>query len=247
MAYKFISTLLLLILLLLTVSCNLLTKPPQAPPIIVITFDDQNANVFSVALPIMSQYGYRGSCFVNSGKLGQNGLLSVDEVKSLNNQYNWEIGGHSLNHEHLPQQNYPQAELAIGDDFRYLQNIGVNPISFAIPFGNCPAEYYPILLHYYQNIRGSIDFAMFQPIDRHSLGYFPYQNGWTASLMKERIRRGIVNHESLVVLGFHRIGDASSSYEDNCPASVFAEIINYIHQLGLEVLPLSEAVDKLSH
>jgi len=184
---------------------------------------------------------------VNSSRLGQEGLLSRDEVISLNKQYNWEIGGHSLDHEHLPQLSYREAELAIGDDFRNLQTMGVNPISFAIPYGNCPAEYYPILLQYYQNIRGSSDFAMFQPIDRHSLGYFPYQNSWTASIMKERIRRGIVNHESLVVLGFHRIGDETDSYTDNCPATVFAEIINYIHHLGLEVLPLSAAVDKLNH
>ncbi len=246
MGFRLIPSLVLLVSLLLVASCKLLQheNPPQ--PIICITFDDQHSNVYSKALPLMSSYGYRGSCFVNSSKLGSPGMLTQPEVSSLFNDYNWEIGGHSLNHEHLADLSYLQAETEIGADFSNLCNMGVNPRSFAIPNGNCPQEYYPIITRYYKNVRGSSDFAMFSPVDRHSLGYFTFQSGWTASIVKERIRRGIVNHESLIVLGFHRIDSEGGYAQDNCPIGEFNEIIRHVNELKLEVLPLAEAIDKLN-
>jgi peptidoglycan/xylan/chitin deacetylase (PgdA/CDA1 family) len=246
MGSRLAATSIVLVFFLLTASCNLITDPKHPSPIICLTFDDQHANVYSKALPIMQHFGYRGSCFVNSNKLSRLGKLSVAEVASLSNQYHWEIGGHSLNHENLSQLSYTEAELAIGEDFRNLQTMGVYPRTFAIPSGNCPAEYFPIVTQYYSFIRGSSDFAMHQPLDKLSLGYFPFQSGWSASIVKERIRRGIVNRENLIVIGFHRIDADTDAYGDNCPASVFSEIIDYINELQLEVLPLAEAVDKLT-
>ncbi|PKN72236.1 MAG: hypothetical protein CVU50_08090 [Candidatus Cloacimonetes bacterium HGW-Cloacimonetes-3] len=248
MGFRQLNILILLAALLFVTSCKMLQQEPPPLPIISITFDDQHANVYSKALPLMSIYGYRGSCFVNSHRLGRVGMLSQRDVTSLFNEYNWEIGGHSLNHEHLAELSYQEAETAIGADYVNLSDLGVNPRSFAIPSGNCPQEYYPIITHFYKNVRGSSDFAMYDPVDRHSLGYFTFQSGWSASIVIERIRRGIANRESLIVLGFHRIdgGENEDYAQDNCPLSEFADILRYINNLKLEVLPLAEAVDKLS-
>jgi len=78
------------------------------------------------------------------------------------------------------------------------------------------------------------------------LGYLAFQSSWTADIYKERIRRGIANGEDLIILGFHAIEEPDNIYGTNCPVSEFEEILNFINHLGLEVLPLSEAVDKLN-
>lgn len=238
---------LLLIILsaLLLGSCTFFTADRPDNPIICFTFDDQHHNVYSLALPAMNQYGYRATCFVNSCALGQSGLLSQAQLSELHFQWNWEIGGHTLNHERLNELSYEEAATAIDSDYQNLLNWGFAPRVFALPRGVCPLEYYPLITSRYEYIRGSNDTAMHTPLNVHALGYLPFQSGWTAEIIKNRIRRGMANGESLIVIGFHRIEDPDYIYNADCPIEVFNEILDYVHGLGLEVLPLSEAVDKL--
>lgn len=235
----------LIIAMLLLGSCRLATPPAPSQPIICITFDDNNIGIYTEALPIMNQYGFRATCFVNSGYIGNTYMLSLAQLQNLYEQWNWEIGGHTFGHESLPNISYPEAETAIGADYLRLKQWGLNPKSFALPRGACPLDYYPIISTYYDIIRGSHDFAMCSPLDSHSLGYLPFQGDWDTSVIKTRISRGIANGESLIIIGFHSVGNAGNSYNATCSAAQFAQIMADIHQFGLEVMPLSEAIDKL--
>ncbi len=238
MVYRFLCLLIPLFLF----SCNLITKPNTIISRVCITFDDQFANVYTEALPILNAHGFRATCFVNSALLGSPGRLSSQQVLTLYHEQVWEIGGHSLNHENLVDINYSQADYIIGQDYNNLVSLGVNPRSFAIPSGACPSDYFPIIKKYYKNIRGSYNYAMYSPIDRFNLGYLPYQSGWHSSVIKERINRGIADRESIIILGFHKIDEDSGAYGDNCSAETFREILDYISELGLEVVTIHEAV-----
>ncbi len=235
----------LLLLALLLFSCTIFTAPTRDNPIICFTFDDLHKNVYYLALPAMNQYGYRATCYVNSGSVGAANLLTLPQLGELHMQWDWEIGGHSLNHERLEELSFSEAATAIETDYANLDNWGFEPRSFALPRGVCPLEYYPLITAHYDYIRGSNDNAMHNPLNVHALGYLPFQNGWSAETIKDRIQRGIINGESLIVIGFHRIEENSPNYNANCPIAIFNEILAYVHSLGLEVLPLSEAVDKL--
>lgn len=227
-------------------SCTFVTSTAPDRPLICFAFDDQHHNVYELALPVMRQYGYRGTCFVNSGLLGADGLLSRNQLDELHHTWHWEVGGHSLQHENLDELNYAQAETAIVQDWQNLVAWGYAPRAFALPRGICPVEYHQLITSCYQYIRGSQDLAMHVPLNTQELGYFAFQSGWTAETVKNRIRRGIADHESLILIGFHRIEDPSSNYNANCPLEVFTQITEYVYSLGLEVLPFSEAIDKLN-
>lgn len=233
------------IALLLLSSCNFFSAPQSSGPIICFTFDDAHAGLYSQAMPIMNKYAYRGSCFINSNRIGQANILTLNQVKELRQRWNWEIGGHSLNHEDLPQLSYSEAQTAIVTDFQNLVGWDLQPRSFALPRGECPAEYFPIITSLYENIRGSSDYAMYQPLNRLSLGYFPYQSNWTAGIVTQRIRRGIANRENLIIIGFHSVGGNPISDYANCPVEQFAQIMADVSSLGLQVLPLAEAIELL--
>lgn len=235
-----------LILTLCLGSCTLFTQSPPERPIICFTFDDQHHNVYELAEPALSEYGWRATCFVNSSALGASGLLSLEQLQDLHQNMNWEVGGHTLNHEDLAGLNYSEAATAIGQDYQNLVNWGFDPQSFALPKGVCPVDYYPLIRAHYNYIRGSSDLAMHVPLNTDVLGYLPFQSGWTAQIIKDRIIRGMMNDESLIIIGFHRIEDNSSSYNANCPLEEFKEILAFVKQHDLEVLPLAEAVDKLN-
>jgi peptidoglycan/xylan/chitin deacetylase (PgdA/CDA1 family) len=246
MAYRAKLLLLSLFITIMLCGCRFLAVEPSTLPIICITFDDQHIGVYDVALPIMTQYNYRGSCFVNSGYIGLSGLMSAVQIVDLYKNHQWEIGGHSLKHEQLTELSFLEAESAIEEDYLNLMALGLAPRSFAIPRGKIPDVYLQYVYDRYRNVRGSSDFAMYQPIDRYNLGYLPFQSGWTADVIKDRVVRGIANHESLIIIGFHRIGYPTDEYGANCPENVFSEIMSYVYEKGLEVLPLDEAVEKLT-
>jgi len=231
--------------MLLASSCRIVSVSASSTPVICFTFDDQQAGVYSEALPVMNQYLFRGTCFVNSGCLGWPECLTLEQVISLHHDYHWEIGGHTLLHKDLTTLSYEEAIYAISQDYQNLASWGLHPHSFALPSGDCPMEYYPLLMSMYDNVRNSNDEPMYIPLNRYGLGYLPFQTGWNAQVIKDRIQRGIANRENLIIIGFHRIGGTPSNYPSDCTLEAFTEIVEYVSELGLPVLPLDEAVELL--
>lgn len=229
-------------LIILIPGCKFIATNPLQEPIIVFTFDDQHASVYNVAFPIMQEYGFRGTNFVNSNALGLSNLFGWEELEEMELSYGWETGGHTLNHEALNQLDYEDAVYAIKQDYLNLKAHGLNPRSFALPKGQCPTQLYPFLRGLYHNIRGSSDFAMHAPLNRHALGYLAFQTGWNAEPVKLRILRGLANNERIIIIGFHRFNAASDGYMDSCTDEVFRDILSFVGQHKLRVLPLAEAV-----
>ncbi len=234
-----------LIFSLLAGSCRIVAPSAEHGPVICFTFDDQHSSIWNYAYPVMRQRGFRGTNFVNSGRIGHPQLMSWQQLESLEKQEGWETGGHTLHHQDLPELSYAEAQIAILADHDSLTAHGLAAKTFALPGGDCPLAYYPIIQSRYQNIRGSSDFAMRVPINRLSLGYLPFQSGWTAQHIIDRINGGIANGEDIIIIGFHRIETEIGGYYDNCPLSEFTAIMDWVQSRGLPVMTVAEAIQHL--
>ncbi len=76
--------------------------------------------------------------FVVSGRLGRPYLTS-EQVQALAADGH-EIGGHTCTHGHLPNMSLIDQEDEIGLDREMLQGLGLEPVSFAYPFGEWSPE-----------------------------------------------------------------------------------------------------------
>ena len=99
------------------------TEAAQAPPrsrVVAVTFDDAFRSVFTLARPILEQFGVPGTVFVptdfidTGGPLRWSGIdrwiggshaselkpMSWDEIRALN-RAGWEIGSHTCSHPRL--------------------------------------------------------------------------------------------------------------------------------------------------
>jgi peptidoglycan/xylan/chitin deacetylase (PgdA/CDA1 family) len=132
--------LIVLVLCVIMFGCNYTSKAPQKDIVVSINFDDGNERVFTEALPIMEQYGFRGTVFINSDRVGARNKLTWSQIDSLKNVYHWEIGGHTPKHEDLNLLTYEQADSVIYKDLMTIKNHGIKAESFATPFGHCPVE-----------------------------------------------------------------------------------------------------------
>jgi peptidoglycan/xylan/chitin deacetylase (PgdA/CDA1 family) len=234
-----------LFLLLILLGCKFSTEVQRDEVIVCLNFDDGFQSVYDNALPLMNQYGFRGTVFVNSGKVGQVNLLNWQHLEQLKTMYHWEIGGHTLYHEVLADLSPAEAEHTISADYQNLSEHGLEPVSFATTYGYCPIEYYPVISDYYSNIRTCYTISMHNPIDRTAVGCFVVTNPMSVQQVVSVISQGIAEKDNLIVLLFHDIETDNTSYLCNYDPVKFAEVMRRLHKLGVKVLPLNEALDYL--
>ena len=68
---------------------------PEKP--IVISFDDGYLDNYTVAMPIMEKYNFKGTVFVVGNDIGKKGYLSYDDIRNLQ-KHNFELASHTSNH-----------------------------------------------------------------------------------------------------------------------------------------------------
>lgn len=102
-------------------------------PVVSLTFDDGLASQ-RIAAELLAERGLRGTFYVSSGSVGQKGHLGEDDLRALVAQGH-EIGGHTVSHPHLPALGADEARHEIESDRLALLERGLDPVTFAYPYG----------------------------------------------------------------------------------------------------------------
>ena len=109
-----------------------------APTVVSLTFDDGWADQ-QAALPYLNAHSMKGTFVVNSGLVGNSGIMSWDQLRSLQ-AAGHEIGGHTITHADLTQLDSASKRHEICDDRATLVAQGFDARSFAYPFGKWDYE-----------------------------------------------------------------------------------------------------------
>lgn len=105
--------------------------------------DDAYRSFFDVAMPILREYGYPITLFVNTDATGTPGYMSWDELRVLVDE-GVEIGNHTATHAYLvetrPGESPEQWEQRIREDIlkaqqAFVGQLGFRPTLFAYPYG----------------------------------------------------------------------------------------------------------------
>jgi peptidoglycan/xylan/chitin deacetylase (PgdA/CDA1 family) len=108
----------------------------RAAPLTVVTiqFDDGNADTFAWATSL-STHGFPATFYVNSGTIGTAGKLTWAQLTTLSQAGN-EIGSHTVDHVNLKKLKLADARFQVCQDRVNLASHGLQPQSFAYPFGD---------------------------------------------------------------------------------------------------------------
>ena len=107
---------------------------PQRP--IILTFDDGHLNNYTVAYPIMKQYGFSGILYIVGEYMGVPDYINATQLREMA-QDGWEVGSHSMNHLDLTALDREQQQYEIAGSREFLEvGLGVPIQTFAYPFGN---------------------------------------------------------------------------------------------------------------
>lgn len=113
----------------------LTTGAPLPAKPVMLTFDDTDLEQYTVALPEMNKYGFKGVFFVMTVSLGRPHYMSKAQVKELADQGNV-IGSHTWDHHNVKQYQGQDWVTQIEKPSKQLESITGKPVTyFAYPFG----------------------------------------------------------------------------------------------------------------
>ena len=102
---------------------------------IVLTFDDGYSDNYEVARPILEKYGFAGTFFIISGKIGQAEYMNEAQIRELAAKGN-EIGSHSVSHPDLANLSGAKMKTEVEKSKTDLEKItGEKVVSFCYPAG----------------------------------------------------------------------------------------------------------------
>ena len=118
-------------------------KLPQKP--IMLTFDDTKLDQYTVAIPEMKKYGFKGVFFIMTVSLGKPNYMSKAQVKELSDAGHI-IGSHTYDHQNVKKYQGEDWITQIEKPTKTLKEITGKEVKyFAYPFGLWNKEAIPEL------------------------------------------------------------------------------------------------------
>jgi peptidoglycan/xylan/chitin deacetylase (PgdA/CDA1 family) len=227
-----------------------LSHAQTGSPIVSLTFDDGFLSTFTNALPVLSQRGIPATAFIttswiDSGTTGDNfPAMNWDQVTTLQNQYGWEIGSHTVTHPQLNTLPIDQVDQELTQSKEVLQSHGINATSFASPYGEVNDEVVAESLKTYAVHRGFTD-----RLDTKDNSY----NNSNTVVQSVEESTSLTDVQSWVdqamqmgqwlVLVFHNVAENyDPNYQYTTTDSELGQIADYIKQVGIKVLPMNQVV-----
>jgi peptidoglycan/xylan/chitin deacetylase (PgdA/CDA1 family) len=122
--------------------------PAKRSPIVVLTFDDSVKSHFTVARPILKEYGFGATFFITEGftfTTNKEAYMTWEEIKQLHDD-GFEIGNHTRDHLGITPKTYTRLDEQLTGIEVQCAKYGIpKPVSFAWPGNALAKEAIPIL------------------------------------------------------------------------------------------------------
>lgn len=211
-----------------------------------ITFDDGYASTYRYALPVLDEYNILGTVYVVTGDIGNNNYMTWNQVLELQNNYGWEIGGHTVEHSELPELGSTHIALEVNRSLDTLLEHGLNTVSFASPFGAYDNRVLSEVLKRYNSHRGFWDRDDLNslPYQRDVLMVQSVQTGIDSSQVKSWINQAL-NEDKWLILVYHEVlPEYDPDYEYTNTIEELTEVVEYIHSTGIQVVTPNHTLKK---
>ena len=236
------------LVLLISVSC-MPTRPeteaarPQESTlahsgIVSFTFDDCMESVYTEGFRVLEPYDVRCTVYITTSYVGQPGYVTISQLGDLHDA-GWEIGGHTVNHPRLPDLPDYMALREIGVCKLILEGWGFHVWTMATPYRATSPEVQAVIpLAGYETNRNGTQGHNTLPLDLYDLKVLTDLTHRT-----ETLKAYIDN-----VAAWDTWGIFVGHYVDErgIMAQELLEVAIHAHGVGVEILPVSEALERLS-
>jgi peptidoglycan/xylan/chitin deacetylase (PgdA/CDA1 family) len=226
------------------------TDPREAK--ISLTFDDGFKSTYTLALPILNARGIKAvefptTKFIDDGITGDGfPAMTWQQVQSLQNDYGWEIGSHTVTHPELPTVSLTTIKNELTNSKATLQSKGLNVTSLATPYGAYDNNVLREALKIYNLQRGfwDRDDANTYPYNRDVVMVQSEEKGVTVAQVKTWIDQAISQKKWLVLVFHDTAQNLNPNYEYTVTTNDLTQIADYIKQKNIKVVSMDHTLQK---
>lgn len=213
---------------------------------VTLRFDDGWLSQYQVALPKMKNAGLKGTFFIISQQIADNGytgFMSKAQIKSLYAAGN-EIGAHTQTHPYLSQLNSTDQQTEIQGSRNDLLAMNVGPItSFAYPFGDYNDTTLSLVKSDgFSDAAATIDGDATLISDKYQLERQSMESTVTLAQTQKWIDNAIANKEWLI-LSFHQIDTSGVQY--SISPTIFNQVVDYLKLKNVPVVTIQDGIKSL--
>ncbi|HSX15834.1 MAG TPA: polysaccharide deacetylase family protein [Candidatus Saccharimonadales bacterium] len=228
-----------------------ISKPvtPQWPePVVSLTFDDGWQQTFQTAAPLLQQFGYDATFYINPLAIETPGFMTATELTSLARSGH-EIAAHGYEHDDLTAVSKAALDYQLRQGRDYLRGAGFSVTDFAPPYGRSDAEVRWSAERYYTTLRGtSPGLNTRQNLDPYDLKVMSITSSTTPTAVSQALAAAKAYHGWLVLV-YHQVSSHPVTQPDTenapiTPAALKAQLAQ-LKASGIRVLPVAAAYHEL--
>jgi peptidoglycan/xylan/chitin deacetylase (PgdA/CDA1 family) len=229
------------------------TRPGSATwqqPVVSLTFDDGWQQSYNYASPLLKQYGYKATFYINPTTIETPHFMTAAELSTLSNTGN-EIGAHGHEHVDLTTLKNSAVDYQLQEGRDYLRTAGFQVTNLATPYGRSDPEVEWYARKYFTTMRGNANgINTRQNFDPYNLKVL-YVHDSTSEDAIEKALRETKAASGWLILVYHQIDDKPSPGKglpvENATISPkqFGEQLQQINASGIQVLPVAAAYTEL--
>ena len=216
-------------------------------PIVSFTFDDAPTSVLETALPMLEAQGWSATIYIATGLIGTTNhhgeMMDGAKIADVHARGH-EIGAHS--HEHRNQALHSDADVmrSVEESHRVLAGLGVpDPASYAWPYGQSRPALKRALAERYTSLRGIAQRTHRRAVDLNQVGSWKLFTGRGVDRVMDELDR-LETRSGWMTLFTHDVRDNCSEW--GCTPAEFERVVARVADMGVDVLPVARAVERLA-
>ncbi|MDP3964013.1 MAG: polysaccharide deacetylase family protein [bacterium] len=212
---------------------------------ISLNFDDGTVSQYDIAAPKLDDAGFKGTFYIITRTLPGGFDAYIDEARVLDlARRGHEIGAHSRTHGHFFGMTSSQIRSEVAGSKDDLENIGIDPTTFAYPFGEYNAAIIDIVkdsgfIGARTTDYGSND----KNADPYLLTRVRVRADSNFAQIKTEIDKAIRDKKWLILV-FHTMNKEGDSLSTS--SELFDDILTYIGEKQIKVVSMEEGVSRLN-
>jgi peptidoglycan/xylan/chitin deacetylase (PgdA/CDA1 family) len=209
--------------------------------LITLWFDDAWLSQYTIAFPMLGNYGYRAALAVPTHVLEFDAYMGVAEVKRLQAE-GWEITSHTRTHDcNLLKETEKTIESELTGAQEDLKKMGLESNNFVSPCGVNSPLVTKIAKKYYLSLRTTESGVNPIPVTNpYNLLAETVKSTTTLKTVKSWIKKAADEHKWLILV-FHQIDDPSSDY--SITATMLHNILDELKKNNIAVILPTQAME----
>jgi peptidoglycan/xylan/chitin deacetylase (PgdA/CDA1 family) len=220
---------------------------PGAPrwnrPLVSLTFDDGWESACDNAVPLLDQYGYKGTFYGDASTIETPRFMTAADLAALH-RAGHEIAAHGYQDTDLTVLRADRINGQLERGWEPLARAGVGTSDLATPLGRSDPQVQQYAREYYRSVRGlQPGINTRQNLDPYDLRVF-YVDSTTAPAALAAALEETRRANGWLILVYHEITGAPSATDDRATVTrdVLAQQLRQVHDSGIAVEPVTRAL-----